>query len=82
MPSIAHHHAGAGEGEQHNLHRMNDPRQVAELGGMQRRLEVTHRYDAKAGQPLKEGQIRYEESATIDPTKVMQLATGAAYIIN
>jgi hypothetical protein len=64
------------------LHRMNDPRQVAELGGMQQRMAVTHRYDAKAGQPLNEGQIRYEDEAIIDPTKAMRLAIGAAYIIN
>lgn len=64
------------------LQRMNDPRQVAELGGMQKRMNVTHRYDAQAGQPLSEGQVRYEEEAIIDPTKAMQLETGAAYIIN
>ena len=61
------------------LQRMNDPREVAILGGMQQRLDVSRRIGAvDTGQ----GMARYVDKAVIEPTRVAQLPTGGAFLIN
>lgn len=61
------------------LQRMNDPREVAALGGMQPVLDVSRHMDTK---PNPNGIARYVDKSVIDPTKVAQLPLGGAYIIN
>lgn len=61
------------------LQRMNDPREVAILGGLQQRLDVSLRIgEVDKGQ----GMARYVDKAVIDPTRVAQLPTGGAFLIN
>ena len=62
------------------LQRMNDARDVAALGGIMQKVDVSVRYgDADANE---RGTKRYVDQAVIDPTRVAQLPTGAAYLIN
>lgn len=64
------------------LQRMNDPREVAILGGMQQRLDVSRRMGAGGMLDQAQGTARYVDKAVIDPTKAAQLPTGGAFLIN
>jgi hypothetical protein len=64
------------------LQRMNDPREVAILGGMQQRLDVSRRMGAGGMLDQAQGIARYVEKAVIDPTKAAQLPIGGAFLIN
>ena len=61
------------------VHALNDPGTLAELGGMKRVIELTHRYED--GVYARQGHARQERRLKIDPDEIRRLATGAAWVI-
>jgi hypothetical protein len=61
------------------VHALNDPSTVAELGGMKRVIELTHRYED--GVYARQGHAREERALRIDPDEIRRLATGTAWVI-
>jgi len=61
------------------IHALNDPGFLAELGGMKRVIELTHRYED--GVYARQGHARQERQLKIDPDEIRRLPTGAAWVI-
>jgi hypothetical protein len=61
------------------VHALNDPGFLAELGGMKRVMELTHRYED--GVYARQGHARQEQRLKIDPDQIRRLPTGAAWVI-
>ncbi|MGA8746183.1 MAG: hypothetical protein WB507_10000 [Solirubrobacterales bacterium] len=61
------------------VHALNDPSTIAELGGMKRVIELSHRY--KDGVFAHQGDAHEERRLKIDPDEIRRLATGTAWVI-
>lgn len=61
------------------VHALNDPGLLAELGGMKRVIELTHRYED--GVYARQGHARQERRLKVDPDQVRALANGCAWVI-
>ncbi|MGA8744514.1 MAG: DUF87 domain-containing protein [Solirubrobacterales bacterium] len=61
------------------VHALNDPCTLAELGGMKRVIELTHRYED--GVYARQGHARQERALRIDPDEIRRLPTGSAWVI-
>jgi hypothetical protein len=61
------------------VHALNDPGTLAELGGMKRVMELTHRYED--GVYARQGHARQEPRLKVDPDEIRRLATGSAWVI-
>ena len=61
------------------VHALNEPGLLAELGGMKRVIELTHRYED--GVYARQGHARQERRLKVDPDEIRSLANGHAWII-
>lgn len=61
------------------LHALNEPGALAELGGMRRVIELTHRYED--GVYARQGHARQERRLKVDPDEIRGLASGNAWVI-
>ncbi len=61
------------------VHALNEPGFLAELGGMKRVIELTHRYED--GVYARQGYARQERRLKIDPDEIRRLPAGAAWVI-
>lgn len=61
------------------VHALNDPSTIAELGGMKRVIELTHRYED--GVYARQGHARQQRALRIDPDEIRRLPTGVAWVI-
>jgi hypothetical protein len=61
------------------VHALNEPGELAELGGMKRVIELTHRYED--GVYARQGHARQERRLKVDPDDIRALASGNAWVI-
>ena len=61
------------------VHALNEPGALAELGGMKRVIELTHRYED--GVYARQGHARQERRLKVDPDEIRALANGRAWVI-
>jgi hypothetical protein len=61
------------------LHALNQPDELAQLGGMRRVIELTHRYED--GVYARQGHARQERRLKVDPDEIRALASGIAWVI-
>ncbi len=61
------------------VHALNDPGALAELGGMKRVIELTHRYEE--GLYARQGHARQEPRLKVDPDEIRRLSAGTAWVI-
>lgn len=61
------------------LHALNQPDELAQLGGMRRVIELTHRYED--GVYARQGHARQEQRLKVDPDEIRALARGNAWVV-
>jgi hypothetical protein len=61
------------------VHAVNEPEEIAALAGCKRTIELTHRYEGAIR--AREGVVRQQQRPKIDPDRIRELATGAAWVI-
>lgn len=61
------------------VHALNEPGALAELGGMKRVIELTHRYED--GVYARQGHARQERQLKVDPDDIRGLSSGQAWVI-
>ena len=61
------------------VHALNEPGALAELGGMKRVIELTHRYED--GVYIRQGHARQERQLKVDPDDIRSLSNGNAWVI-
>lgn len=61
------------------VHALNEPGALAELGGMKRVMELTHRYED--GVYARQGHARQERRLKVDPDDIRGLSSGQAWVI-
>jgi hypothetical protein len=61
------------------VHALNEPSPLAELAGMKRVIELTHRYEG--GVYARQGHARREHRLKVDPDQIRALPSGSAWVI-